>query len=190
MKSEGLVQVANPSAAFLEERLPTASGSAIAVTMEGTRPILVEVQALTSTTAFGLPRRTANGVDINRLLLLVAVLTKRVGLRLSDQDVFVNVVGGLRVSEPAADLAIAVAIASSFRSRPVSADVVLVGEVGLSGELRSVGQVEARLNEATKLGFKRCVLARTLRRIPEDQFSLDVLSARALSEAVDVAMTG
>ncbi len=189
MKEEGLVQVLNPSAAFLEERLPNASGSAIAVTMEGTRPILVEIQALTSTTAFGLPRRTANGVDMNRLLLLVAVLSKRVGLRLSDQDVFVNVVGGLRVSEPAADLAVAAAIVSGFRNRPVAADVVLVGEVGLSGELRSVGQVESRLREAAKLGFKRCVMPRSLRRaIPNPP--LEVLGARSLAEAVDMAIVG
>ena len=188
MKNEGLIEVANPSAAFLEERLPNASGSAIAVTMEGTRPILVEMQALASTTAFGLPRRTANGVDFNRLLLLAAVLSKRVGLRLSDQDVFVNVVGGLRVSEPAADLAVAVAIASSFRNKPISADLVLVGEVGLSGELRSVGQIEARLNEASKLGFKRCVLPRSLKRVVADKAPLEVLPARSLAEAVELAM--
>jgi DNA repair protein RadA/Sms len=190
MKEEGLVQVTNPSAAFLEERLPNASGSAISVTMEGTRPIMVEIQALTSTTAFGLPRRTANGIDFNRLLLLVAVLSKRVGLHLSDQDVFVNVVGGLRVGEPAADLAVAVAIASSFRSKPVAADVVLVGEVGLSGELRSVGQVEARLSEASELGFKRCVLPRSLRRAIGDKAPLEVLAARSLAEAVDLALVG
>jgi DNA repair protein RadA/Sms len=190
MKNEGLIQVSNPSAAFLEERLPNTSGSAIAVTMEGTRPIMVEVQALASTTAFGLPRRTANGIDFNRLLLLVAVLSKRVGLRLSDQDVFVNVVGGLRVSEPAADLAVATAIASGFRNKPVSADMVLVGEVGLSGELRSVGRIEARLNEASKLGFKRCVLPRSLKRAIADKAPLEVLAARSLAEAVDIALVG
>jgi DNA repair protein RadA/Sms len=188
MRNEGLVEVENPSAAFLEERLPSASGSAIGVTMEGTRPIMVEIQALASTTAFGLPRRTANGIDFNRLLLLVAVLTKRVGLRLSDQDVFVNVIGGLQVGEPAADVAVAVAIASSFRNKPVAADVALVGEVGLSGELRSVGQIDARLNEATKLGFKRCVLPRSLRKAVTDQPPLELLAARSLAEAVDLAL--
>jgi DNA repair protein RadA/Sms len=190
MKHEGLVEVANPSAAFLEERLPNASGSAIGVTMEGTRPIMVEIQALASTTAFGLPRRTANGIDFNRLLLLVAVLSKRVGLRLSDQDVFVNVIGGLQVDEPAADLAVAVAISSSFRNKAVSADVALVGEVGLSGELRSVGQIEARLNEAAKLGFKRCVLPRSLRRVVQDEAPLELLPARSVAEAVDLALVG
>lgn len=190
MKNEGLIEVDNPSAAFLEERLPNAAGSAIAVTMEGTRPILVEVQALSSTTAFGLPRRTANGNDLNRLLLLVAVLSKRVGLRLSDQDVFVNVVGGLKVSEPASDLAVATAIASSFRNKPVAADLVLVGEVGLSGELRSVGQIEARLREAAKLGFKRCIIPRSLVRTVADKLAdgFQVLGARALDEAIDLAL--
>ncbi len=188
MKNEGLIEVDNPSAAFLEERLPNASGSAVAVTMEGTRPILVEVQALSSTTAFGLPRRTPNGVDMNRLLLLVAVLSKRVGLHLADQDVFVNVVGGLRVSEPAADLAVAVAIASSLRNKPVSADMVLVGEVGLSGELRSVGQIEARLNEVSKLGFKRCVLPRSLAR-SVTRPSIELLAAHTVNEAIEMALT-
>jgi len=188
MKNEGLVEVENPSAAFLEERLPNASGSAIGVTMEGTRSIMVEIQALASTTAFGLPRRTANGIDFNRLLLLVAVLSKRVGLRLSDQDVFVNVIGGLQVGEPAADLPVAVAVASSFRNKPVAADVVLVGEVGLSGELRSVGQIDARLNEAAKLGFKRCVLPRSLHRALVDESPLELMPARSVVEAVDLAL--
>jgi DNA repair protein RadA/Sms len=118
----------------------------------------------------------------------VAVLSKRVGLRLSDQDVFVNVVGGLKVSEPASDLSVAIAIASSFRNKSVSADMVLVGEVGLSGELRSVGQIEARLNEAAKLGFKRCVIPRSLKQTVVDKTPLEVLSARSLSEAIDLAL--
>jgi DNA repair protein RadA/Sms len=188
MKHEGLVEVLNPSAAFLEERLPNAAGSAIGVTMEGTRPIMVEFQALSSTTAFGNPRRTANGIDFNRLLLLVAVLSKRVGLQLSDQDVFVNVIGGLTVSEPAADLAVAVSIASGYRNRPVAADIALVGEVGLSGELRSVGQIEARLNEAAKLGFRRCILPRTLKRAVLDEPPIELLAARSLSDAVELAL--
>lgn len=190
MKNEGLIEVANPSAAFLEERLPNASGSAIGVTMEGTRPILVEIQALSSATAFGLPRRTANGIDFNRLLLLVAVLSKRVGLQLSDQDVFVNVIGGLQVAEPAADLAVAVAVASGFRNKPVAADIVLVGEVGLSGELRSVGQIEARLREAANMGFKRCVLPRSLQRAVIGPPPLELVPARSLAEAVDLALVG
>ena len=153
MAESGLVEVINPSEAFLAERIPNAPGSAIAVTMEGTRPILVEVQALSSATTFAQPRRTANGIDLNRLLLITAVLSKRARTRLADQDVFVNVIGGLQVDEPAADLAVAAAVASSARNRPVAADLALVGEIGLSGELRSVGQLPRRLNEAAKLGF-------------------------------------
>jgi DNA repair protein RadA/Sms len=188
MASQGLIEVDNPSEAFLAERLPTAAGSAIAVTMEGTRPLLVEIQALASTTSFGLPRRTANGVDFNRLLLLVAVLSKRVGLRLSDQDVFVNVVGGLRVNEPAADLAVAVAIASSFRDVPVAADLAVVGEIGLSGELRAVSQPSRRLSEAAKLGFRRCLLPKGTRRNKELPSEIEVIGVRSVAEALEVAL--
>jgi len=188
MASQGLMEVANPSEAFLAERLPTAAGSAIAVTMEGTRPLLVEIQALASTTSFGLPRRTANGIDFNRLLLLVAVLSKRVGLRLSDQDVFVNVVGGLRVNEPAADLAVAVAIASSFRDVPVAADLAVVGEIGLSGELRTVSQLSRRLSEAAKLGFRRCLLPRGARRKKDTPSEIEVIGVRSVAEALEVAL--
>ncbi|MDH4135249.1 MAG: DNA repair protein RadA [Anaerolineae bacterium] len=188
MAGQGLMEVANPSEAFLAERLPTAAGSAIAVTMEGTRPLLVEIQALASTTSFGLPRRTANGIDFNRLLLLVAVLSKRVGLRLSDQDVFVNVVGGLRINEPAADLAVAVAIASSFRDVPVAADLAVVGEIGLSGELRTVSQLSRRLSEAAKLGFRRCLLPKGVRREKDTPSEIEGIGVRSVAEALEVAL--
>jgi len=189
MRDLGLTEVPNPSEIFLTERLPNAPGSAITVTMEGTRPLLVEIQALASTTSFGNPRRTPNGVDMNRLLLLIAVLTKRAGIRLGDQDVFVNVVGGLRVGEPAADLAIAAAIASSFRNRPLAADVALIGEVGLSGELRAVSHLETRLKEAAKLGFKRCILPKTdiTRHLAPADIRLQF--ARTLPDALKLAMT-
>jgi len=188
MGSQGLIEVANPSEAFLAERLPNAAGSTIAVTLEGTRPLLVEVQALASTTSFGLPRRTANGVDFNRLLLLTAVLSKRVGLRLSDQDIFVNVVGGLKINEPAADLAIATAIASSFKSAPVAADLAIVGEIGLSGELRAVGQLSKRLNEAAKLGFRRCLVPKSFGRQEIASDGIEVVGVRSLTEALQVAL--
>ncbi|HHY54917.1 MAG TPA: DNA repair protein RadA [Chloroflexi bacterium] len=191
MNEQGMQEVRNPSELFLAERLPNATGSAIAVSMEGTRPLLVEVQALCSTTAFAMPRRTANGVDANRLLLLTAVLSKRVGIDLSDQDIFVNVVGGMRVDEPAADLAIAVAIASSFRNRPVHADLALMGEVGLSGELRSVGQLARRLHEAAKLGFTRALTPRsTLPRRGGDSppQGIEVIGVRTLYDALEVAL--
>jgi DNA repair protein RadA/Sms len=190
MGERGMVEVRNPSEAFLAERLVNAPGSAIAVTMEGTRPLLVEIQGLTSPTAFGNPRRTPNGVDFNRLLLTVAVLTRRVGLRLGEQDVFVNVVGGLSIDEPAADLAVAAAIASSLRGAPVRADAVLIGEVGLSGELRSVGQTEHRLREAAKLGFKAAIVPRRLRRSEPWPEGIEVLEVRSLRQALEQALVG
>jgi len=159
----------------------------VAVTLEGTRPLLVEVQALTSPTAFSVPRRTANGVDFNRLLLLTAVLSKRVGLPLGDQDVFVNVVGGLKVAEPAADLSIAIAIASSQQGIPVASDLAIIGEIGLSGELRSVTQVEKRINEAGKLGFKRILLPRSPRH-GDAHPDVELIPTRSLGEALDVAL--
>lgn len=188
MTEQGMSEVNNPSEAFLAERLPDAAGSAIAVTMEGTRPLLVEIQALASTTSFGLPRRTANGVDTNRLLLLVAVLSKRVGLRLFDQDVFVNVVGGMRISEPAADLALALAVASSLQNAPLPGDLAAVGEVGLSGELRAVGHLSRRLNEAAKLGFERCIVPATHRRAGHVPAGVKVLPARSLADALVLAL--
>jgi DNA repair protein RadA/Sms len=187
MSGQGMLEVTNPSEAFLSER-SDGTGSAIAVTLEGTRPLLVEIQALTSTTSFGLPRRTANGIDFNRLLLLAAVLSKRVGLRLHDQDIFVNVVGGLRINEPAADLSVAVAIASSYRDRPVAQDLAIMGEIGLSGELRSISQATKRLNEASRLGFKRCLIPKSVRLSKDRPSGLEVVRARSLREALDVAL--
>jgi DNA repair protein RadA/Sms len=188
MRDVGMAEVSNPSEVFLAERLLNAAGSAIAVTLEGTRPLLVEIQALSSTTSFGNPRRTANGIDFNRLLLLTAVLSKRVGVRLSDQDVFVNVVGGLRVGEPAADLAVACAIASSFRDVPVAGDLAIVGEVGLSGELRAVSQLETRLKEAAKLGFNRCLVPKSRHLSKLKSPGLEILSARSLAQALEIAL--
>jgi DNA repair protein RadA/Sms len=188
MRERGMVEITNPSEAFLAERMVNAPGSAIVVTMEGTRPLLVEIQGLTSPTSFGNPRRTPNGVDFNRLLLTVAVLTRRVGLHLGEQDVFVNVVSGLSISEPAADLAVAVAIASSLRGQPVRADTVLIGEVGLSGELRMVGQMPARLREAAKLGFKTAIVPRRLRRAEPWPDEIRIVEARSLRQALDYAL--
>lgn len=184
MGGDGLVEVPNPSEAFLAERAVQAPGSVVGVTLEGTRPLLVEFQGLTSPTAFGNPRRTANGVDFNRLLLVTAVLTRRLGLPLGDQDVFLNVVGGLRVEEPAADLAIAAALASSIRDRPVPADMAVTGEIGLSGELRAVPQLGLRLREAGKLGFRRVIVPRTARMDPSPN-GLEILPVRSVREALD-----
>jgi DNA repair protein RadA/Sms len=191
MQEHGMVEVTNPSEAFLAERMVNTPGSSIAVTMEGTRPLLVEVQGLTSASNLGNPRRTPNGLDFNRLLLITAVLGRRLGINLSDQDVFVNIVGGLRVTEPAADLAVAAAIASSMRDIPVRADTVLIGEVGLSGELRWVGQMNARLNEAAKLGFKAAIVPRKVRRGGEPwPAGLQIIEARSLREALGLSLVG
>ncbi len=188
MRSAGLVEVPNPSEAFLAERVVNAPGSAVAVTMEGTRPLLVEIQGLTSATSFGHPRRTANGVDFNRVLLTVAVLSRRVGLKLADQDVFVNVVGGMRIREPAADLAVAAAIASSVKDQPLAADLAMVGEVGLSGELRAVPQLGARLWEASRLGFKRVVIPASARRDDGWPEALEVTPSRSVRDALNIAL--
>jgi DNA repair protein RadA/Sms len=190
MQERGMIEIKNPSEAFLAERMVNAPGSAIAVTMEGTRPLLVEIQGLTSTTNFGNPRRTPNGIDFNRLLLITAVLSRRLNLRLSEQDVFVNVVGGLRIDEPAADLAVAAAITSSMRDQPVRADLALIGEIGLSGELRMVGQVDARLREAASLGFKQAVVPRRLQRKMAWPGGIEVIEARSLRDALKLALMG
>ena len=181
MVEKGMVEVLNPSEAFLAERQINAPGSAIAVTIEGTRPLLVEIQALASSTTFSNPRRTANGIDYNRLLLLTAVLSRRVNIKLHEKDVFINVIGGLQIDEPAADLAVAVAIASSVKDRPIHADMAFVGEIGLSGELRAVSQLDTRLKEAVKLGFKRCVVPRPTKKnaVADSRLAWNSLAAAA-----------
>ncbi len=188
MQGEGMVEVPNPSEAFLAERVISSSGSTIVVTMEGTRPLLVEIQALTSQTSFGNPRRTPNGVDLNRLLLISAVLGKRVGFKLHEQDIFINVIGGLKVSEPASDLAMAVSIASSYLDRVIPADMVVIGEVGLSGEIRTVSQLGARLSEAQKLGFKRALVPRTRRQSEGMPKGLELIPIRNVAEALKFAL--
>ena len=189
MADVGLREVQNPSEVFLEERSEIAPGSTVAVTMEGTRPILVEVQALATPTAFGLPRRNANGLDNSRLQLLVAVLQKRVGLGLGTQDVYANVVGGLRVMEPAIDLAVAVGIASSLKDRPVDRHAVVIGEVGLSGELRSVNQLDRRVSEAARLGFTKVIVPEGPRKpVGEVPPGINIVRCRTAGEAIEAAL--
>ena len=185
MTGDGMIEVPNPSQVFLAERSGGAPGSTVAVTLEGTRPLLVEVQALTSNTTNPQPRRTANGFDTNRLLMLTAVLSKRVGVPLFNQDIYVNVVGGLRIGEPAADLAVAMAILSSYRNQHIDPDLVLVGEIGLSGELRSVSQTERRLGEAAKLGFRSAIYGGSAAPTPD---GFKATTVRSLNEAVDLAL--
>lgn len=188
MQGQGMVEVPNPSEAFLAERVVNAPGSTIAVTMEGTRPVLVEVQALTSPTAFGNARRTPNGVDMNRMLLISAVLSKRMGLRLYEQDIFVNVVGGLKIYEPASDLAMAVAIASSYYDQPIPADLVMMGELGLSGEIRTVGQLPMRLNEAAKIGFRRALVPKSRRQLDDIPKEIELVQVRTIADALRVVI--
>jgi DNA repair protein RadA/Sms len=186
MTADGLQEITNPSQVFLAERSAHTPGSAVAVTLEGTRPILVEVQGLTSNTANPQPRRTVNGFDNNRLQMILAVLGKRVGVPLFNQDVYINIVGGLKIGEPAADLAVATAIASSFRNQAVEADMVLIGEIGLSGELRGVSQLERRIGEAAKLGFRRVVCPPL--QSPLKITGMQITPARSLYEAIDSAL--
>ena len=188
MKERGLAEVENPSQVFLSQRGEETVGSVVVPVLEGSRPLLVEIQALTNPTSFGLPRRTANGVDFNRLLLITAVLSRRLGLKLSNQDILVNVTGGLKLDEPAADLGIALAIASSFRDSPLDPELVAVGEIGLSGELRSVAQLDRRVNEAARLGFKRCLVPRSGARISPIPTGIQLILAATLREAVRVAI--
>ena len=183
MTGSGLQAVPNASALFLSERVAGSPGSAVVCTLEGSRPMLVEIQALVSPTAFGNPRRMTIGLDANRTTLLLAVLEKRVGLELLGDDVFVSVAGGLSVDEPAADLAVAAAVASSFRNRPVPARTALIGEVGLAGEVRSVGQAALRVKEAAQMGFDRVILP--ARNVPAAMDGMRVVGVRTLEEALE-----
>lgn len=154
--------------------------------MEGTRPLLIELQALTTPTAFGLPRRTANGIDYNRLTLLMAVLEKRANMNLGSQDVYLNVVSGIRISEPAIDLGIILAVASSFKNISIPKDVVAIGEVGLTGEVRAVNMIEKRLKEAEKLGFKKCIIPENNKKLLKDEFKLDIIGVRNIGDVLKI----
>jgi DNA repair protein RadA/Sms len=171
MTRDGLCEVRNPSQIFLSERAKDTSGSAVVCTLEGTRPLLVEVQALASPSPLAMPRRVATGLDVNRVSLLIAILEKRLGLHLHGEDVYLNVAGGIRITEPAIDLGVAAAIASSFRDHPIAADLMIIGEVGLGGEVRAIPHLEARLREAEKLGFQRAVVPAS-NRVPENVFEM------------------
>jgi len=188
MTASGLKPVPNPSKLFLAERPRDAPGSAVLCTIEGSRPILVEIQALVGTATFGNPRRTASGIDQNRLALLLAVLDKRAGLSLVADDVYINVAGGMSVDEPAADLAIIAAVASSLRNRPLASEAVVFGEVGLAGEVRATTQAAVRLREAHKLGFTRAIIPEGNVAPGDVPSGLEVLGVRTLGEALDTLM--
>ncbi len=186
MKDGGLEEVANPSELFLAERPLDVAGSVVISSLEGSRPILVELQALVSPSSYGMPRRTAIGVDPNRVSLLVAVLEKKVGMNLAQQDIFVNVAGGVRVEEPAVDLGIISAVASSFLDRPIPSKTMVIGEVGLAGEVRGIHQAEVRMKEASKLGFKRCLLPKSnLSRISAEFAGIETIGVGSVEETLE-----
>jgi DNA repair protein RadA/Sms len=188
MLPKGLVGVENPSDIFLSERPADSAGSIIVSSLEGSRPLLVEVQALvTSSSSIGMPRRMSAGFDHNRTSLLIAIMEKRLGLNLQGEDIFINIAGGLKISEPAVDMGVAAAIAGSFRNRSVDPHTVMIGEVGLTGEVRSVMQLEARLTEAERLGFKKCIVPYSIKedRLIKKNNSLKLIPVKTLSDAFD-----
>ncbi|MFA5356228.1 MAG: DNA repair protein RadA [Candidatus Omnitrophota bacterium] len=189
MASEGLKEVKNPSEIFLSEKPRDVSGSVVVSVLEGSRPLLVEIQSLVSRSTFGYARRRTQGFDFNRLSLLVAVLEKRIGLHLGSEDVFVNVAGGIKIEDPAADLGVAIAISSAFRERVAISDAVFLGEVGLSGEIRSISQATLRINEAAKLGFKHCVLPKNNHKgLDYRKDDIELIPVSTLKEALDIAI--
>ncbi len=188
MREDGLQEVADASKAFLEDHFVHSSGSVITASLEGTRPLLLEVQSLVSPTNFGMPQRRCSGIDPNRLALILAILEKRLGMAISSQDVFLNIAGGIKVAEPSIDLSVAVAVASSFREVPVGADALVLGELGLSGEVRAVSQIGPRLAEAARLGFKQAVVPhgnlKAISLLPDAP--LEILGVKTLAEAIGI----
>lgn len=184
MQSEGMVEITNPSSILISEREDNPSGSVIVASIEGTRPLLIELQALTTPTVFGLPRRAANGIDYNRLTLLVAVLEKRAGLALSSQDIYLNVVSGIKIAEPAVDLGTILVCASSFKNISIDKRTVVIGEVGLTGEVRAVNLIDKRLKEAEKLGFKTCIIPENNKKLLKEHYKLDIIGVKNVSEAM------
>lgn len=184
MEEKGLVEIKNPSSILISERDGNPAGSVIAVSLEGTRPLLIELQALTTFSVFGIPRRNANGIDYNRLTLLMAVLEKRANMQLGNQDVYLNIVGGIKVNEPALDLASILAVASSFKNISIKEDVVAIGEVGLTGEVRSVNMIDKRIKEAEKLGYKTCIIPESNKKLLKEKYKLDIIGAKNIIDAM------
>jgi DNA repair protein RadA/Sms len=186
MKDSGLVEVPNPSEFFLSGRTQPTSGSVVMASIEGSRPILVEIQALVVSTHFGLPRRTAEGVDANRVSLLAAVMEKRLGMHLIDHDIFLNIAGGMKVEEPGADLGVIASIASSFKDKLIDPEMVVFGEVGLGGEVRGLSQSEVRVKEAARLGFKLCLLPEQNREKMKGTKGIELVGIKTIREAMEV----
>ena len=188
MGDSGLIEVPNPSQMLLEGRPEGASGTCVACVMEGTRPLLAEVQALVTKSSFNVPRRTSDGFDFNRAALLMAVAEKRAALKLSMFDAYINVIGGLRLDEPGADLPVILSVASSYRDQVISDDLVAIGEVGLTGEIRSVSNMNQRLSEVARLGFKKCIIPKNGSEKLEIPSELTVYKVKNIREAIEVAL--
>ena len=184
MANEGMVEISNPSAVLISERDDNPAGSVVVASMEGTRPLLIELQALTTPSVFGMPRRNANGIDYNRLTLLMAVLEKRAGFNLGSQDAYVNVVSGMRINEPSVDLGVIAAVTSSFKNLSISKDVVVIGEVGLTGEVRTVNLIDKRLKEAEKMGFKTCIIPESNKKQLKESYKMDIIGVKNINEAL------
>ncbi len=184
MQNEGMTEVTNPSSILISEDQDQVPGAAIVSSLEGTRPLLVELQALTTPSVYGIPKRTGNGVDFNKIALLIAVLEKRARLSIGNQDVYVNVVSGMKINEPAIDLGIALVIASSFKSVYIPKDTAIIGEVGLTGEIRSVNMIDKRLKEAEKLGIKKCIIPQNNKKLLKNTYKLDIIGVKNINEAL------
>ena len=184
MENEGMVEIKNPSSILISEREGNPAGSIIVVSLEGTRPMLLELQALTVQSVFGIPRRNAIGIDFNRLTLLMAVIEKRAGINLGNQDAYLNIVGGIKVNEPALDLGIVLATVSSYKNKSINNDVVAIGEVGLTGEVRSVNMIEKRIKEAEKMGYKTIIIPQSNKKVLKDRFDLDIIGVSDINQAL------
>lgn len=184
MQEKGMTEITNPSSILISEREDNPAGSVVIATMEGTRPLLIEIQTLTTPSVFGLPRRTANGMDYNRLTLLIAVLEKKAGLLLGNQDVYLNVVGGMRLNEPAIDLGVVLATCSSFKNIAIPKGTIVMGEVGLTGEVRRVNFIEKRIKEAEKLGFKTCIIPENNKKLLKEEYKLDIIGVNNIMDAM------
>ncbi len=184
MKNEGMCEVKNPSEILISEDTEKASGAGIVCSLEGTRPLLVELQALTTQSFYGIPKRTGNGIDLNKISLIIAVLEKRAGLSLGNQDVYLNVVSGMKINEPAVDLGIALVIASSYKNVYIPKDIAIIGELGLTGEIRSVNMIEKRLKEAERLGIKKVIIPQNNQKLLKEKFNLDIIPVSDINDAL------
>lgn len=190
MSEKGLQELENPSKALISEKPENASGSVIVSTVEGTRPMLLELQALVSPTSFGIPRRTATGIDFNRVNLLLAVLEKRAGMQIQNQDVYLNIVGGIKINEPSMDLGVILAVASGFRNIPISGEVAVTGEVGLTGEIRGVSYIEKRISECRKLGFKKIIIPKSNYEAVKDVKGIEIWPVENVRQAINMVLRG